>query len=38
VNEALEEIALFGWSRTPRVLELLVRFEVGADANQLESC
>jgi hypothetical protein len=38
VHETLEEVALFGGRRTPRVLELLVRGEVLAGTDQLNAC
>jgi hypothetical protein len=37
VHETLEEVALFGRRRAPRVLELLVRGEVLAGPNELYS-
>ena len=37
VNETLEEVALVAGRRAPRVLELLVRGEVLAGPNQLDS-
>jgi len=37
VDEALEEVALVGGSRTPRVLERLVRLEVAAGAGELDA-
>jgi hypothetical protein len=36
VHETLEEVALLGGRRAPRVLELLVRGEVLAGPNQLD--
>ena len=36
VDEPLEEVALAGWGITPLVLELLVRLEVRALADQLQ--
>ena len=38
VHETLEEVALLGGRGTPRVLELLVRGEVLAGADQLDAC